>query len=163
MTYVWAAMGLLVMGMGAQRAFAQDKPCGGGDEAAAEIQGAATFDIQSGANPCKGPAVDTSFGPFPRMNSTAEQTTTKILIKEDFAEESAPEPVEDEAGGIRQDFNGQQMRRVGELDARQGRPLNMLYANDLNYLQGYTDCQKQRYSGAGAGQATEPRRGFSGF
>lgn len=41
-------------------------------------------------------------------------------------------------------YNNLQMMRLGELDARQGRPLNMSHADDLFYMKGYTKGQDQR-------------------
>lgn len=78
---------------------------------------------------------------------------------------AAPEEVpEEEAGGIHTDYTNQAAVRLGELDALQGRPLNMSYAENLGYLQGYTRGQKTRQGGEAvpvpSGLAP---RGFSNF
>lgn len=146
----------------ANTAMAQVMPCGGEAPVdTSDIRGAAQFEIASTSH-CKGPAVNTSFGPFPLMNTLSAVTTTKVLVisPTDVVSETA---VEEEVGGIRQDFNGQQLRRLGELDAMQGKALNMLYADDLGYLQGYTQGQKKRQAVPGRIQVQEPRRGFVGF
>ena len=52
------------------------------------------------------------------------------------------------------DLNVQQMRRLGELDAMQGRPINMNNDNNLGYLQGYTEGQQRKTRAPG---------GFGGF
>jgi hypothetical protein len=58
------------------------------------------------------------------------------------------------AGTMTMDMNALQYKRLGHLDAIQGRPLNMNYANSLGYMQGYTEGQQQRMS---------PQGGFGGI
>lgn len=48
------------------------------------------------------------------------------------------------------DYNNLQMRRLGDMDARQGKPINMNYGGNLYYLQGYTQGQKERLKAPGA-------------
>lgn len=54
------------------------------------------------------------------------------------------------------DFNTLQMKRLGALDAMQGRPLNMNHASNLGYIQGYTEGQQRR-------MAPQGQRGFGGY
>ncbi len=49
------------------------------------------------------------------------------------------------------DFNTLQMKRLGALDAMQGRPLNMNHASNLGYVQGYTEGQQKRAMPQGGG------------
>ena len=52
--------------------------------------------------------------------------------------------VQVQGGGVPMDLNALQMQRLGELDAMQGRPINMQYASTLGYMQGYTNGQQRR-------------------
>lgn len=47
-------------------------------------------------------------------------------------------------GGAPTQYTHRQMERLGELDALQGKPLNMNRAGDLNYLKGYTRGNERR-------------------
>lgn len=49
------------------------------------------------------------------------------------------------------DLNVRQLMRLGELDAMQGKPLNMSHSSDLGYLQGYTNGQIKRQQGGNGG------------
>jgi hypothetical protein len=57
-------------------------------------------------------------------------------------------------------MNTLQMQRLGQLDAMQGRPVNMQNASVLGYMQGYVQGQQMRMQ-------TLPERGrggsFGGF
>ncbi|PZP40339.1 MAG: hypothetical protein DI585_01300 [Pseudomonas fluorescens] len=66
------------------------------------------------------------------------------------------------AGGIQTQYNNREMVKVGQFDALQGRPVNMQYANNLEYLQGYTQGQKIRaeQNGGAGGVPAVPREGI---
>lgn len=98
-------------------------------------------------------------GPDP-SDSTLVVSATTVKAGTPQQPAGAPQPEEaDEAGGIQTNYNNLQLARLGELDAMQGHPLNMKYADDLGYLQGYTRGQQRRAQGPAAGQQMMPPPG----
>lgn len=47
-------------------------------------------------------------------------------------------------GGTMTQYSGRELERLGELDAMQGKPLNMERAGDVNYVRGYTRGNERR-------------------
>ncbi len=47
-------------------------------------------------------------------------------------------------GGSATQYNGRELERLGQLDAMQGKPLNMDHASDINYVRGYTKGNERR-------------------
>jgi hypothetical protein len=52
--------------------------------------------------------------------------------------------LESGTGGTMTNYNGRELERLGELDAMQGKPLNMDRADDVNYVRGYTKGNERR-------------------
>ena len=102
--------------------------------------------------PCKGVDYTQSYA------ETAAQATAQPAPKQPQNIVQPAPDVQVQGGGVRMDLNTLQMQRLGELDAMQGKAINMQYASTLGYMQGYTAGQQRRMNVPG-----QPRRGFGGY
>ncbi len=115
-------------------------------------------DMQFPVIPCKN--VDMRIGP-----DTAQPQPTAPVARPQTAPAAVSAPVRAgqgtnlrESGPVAStgpDLNVLQMRRLGQLDAMQGRPINMGNASNLGSMQGYTEGQQRRMQG--------PTGGFGGM
>ncbi|TKW60545.1 MAG: hypothetical protein DI628_06485 [Blastochloris viridis] len=129
-------------------------------EAGLAIAGAVTdFKVPPSAA-CRGPNYASSLGPIIDYNKTAARPAPAALPDALApAVQQRPRPngpvlgagdgvdlydLENGTGGTLTNYNGRELERLGELDAMQGRPLNMDRASDVNYLKGYTRGSERR-------------------
>lgn len=113
----------------------------------------ANGDMQYPTKPCRGIEVDVAPDEptvrdavpdvVPAMPTRAGTPVTGNPVIQPTLQ--APQPI------AVQDLNVLQMKRLGQLDAMQGRPINMQNASNLGYLQGYTDGQRMRMQTPGGG------------
>jgi len=123
------------------------------------VAGAAAFNVASAG--CKKVDYSSPLGPLPAKEGLAlpdeakkavwqppERETARIVVPQPTDEADVPEKVDQNY-----EYNYKQFRRLGELDAQQGKPMNMKYAGNLGYLKGYTEGQDARLKrGATAGE-----------
>ena len=122
----------------------------------------ANGDFQYPVKPCK--KIDVSTAPDPASLPQEQPRSVQSVRANAPVQAGGGSPVQPQAvmndGGqagaaATGNLNMLQMKRYGELDAMQGRPINMNYANNLGYIQGYTEGQARRMRG--------PQGGFGGF
>jgi len=129
-------------------------------EAGLAIAGAVTdFKVPPSAA-CRGPNYASSLGPIIDYSKTAARPPAAVVpgalvpAVPNRRQPSGPVlgagegvdlyDLENGTGGTLTNYNGRELERLGELDAMQGRPLNMDRASDVNYLKGYTRGNERR-------------------
>jgi len=113
-------------------------------------------DFQYPTKPCK--RVDYTTPPPPEPKPVAVPVVAPPLL-DDLEQGTSAEQVAEPVPEQRYDYNQLQMMRLGELDARQGKPINMNHGGNLYYLQGYTKGQQERLN-APAGRGFGGMQGF---
>lgn len=152
-------LGMMVVMAAAQTVHAQTNECLDPTAGLAVAGAVRDFNVPPSAA-CRGPDYGSSLGPIIDYNAAlrkVEAAATAVPAPAAIPERPKPAgPVlgagegvdlydlEAGTGGTMTNYSGRELERLGELDAMQGKPLNMERASDVNYLRGYTKGQERR-------------------
>lgn len=124
----------------------------------AEVGAVTDFPVPP-SSACVGPDYGSSLGPIIDYDALAKKVPVAKPVTTPLTQPERPKPVgpllgagegvdmydlEAGTGGAPTTYKDRQMERLGELDALQGKPLNMNYAQNLSYLKGYTQGNERK-------------------
>ncbi len=155
----YVALGCVLAVLTVPAAMAQTNECVPPDAGLAIAGAVRDFSLPPSAA-CRAPDYGSSLGPIIDYNAAARAVDVPVepvTLPQGQAQRVRPSgpalgsgegvdlyDLEAGTGSVMTNYSGRELERLGELDAMQGKPLNMERAGDVNYVRGYTRGNERR-------------------